>query len=292
MLEKIKTFRMVVICQGFRSAAKVMKVSPAIISRRIESLEYTLKTQLIKRNSRKILLTTAGQRLFNRCQSIIDEFESCMREVKNLSDEVCGCLKVGIPHSINHFHIIPNLDDFFKNNKGLKLEIVTGNHSLELFSHGFDLAFQCGPLPDSNFYYTLIGHWRKYTCISREYALNHEIPKTPQDLHNHNCLLHFDNHRRSWKYIIDKKATEISPAWITRVNNSLDLYQMVKHGLGISYLPDFTVNKEIASGEIIPILEKFMPPPLPMYIVHVNPYPSLKELKFINFVKTLNIAVN
>jgi DNA-binding transcriptional LysR family regulator len=37
-----------------------MKISPAMVSRRIERLEFEVKTQLIKRNSRTILLTAAG----------------------------------------------------------------------------------------------------------------------------------------------------------------------------------------------------------------------------------------
>lgn len=82
-----------------------------------------------------------------------------MRDVKSFNAEVSGCLKVGIPHSINHLHIIPNLRQFFEQYPQLRLETVTGNHCMELFSHGFDLALQCGPLPDSNLYYSLLGYW-------------------------------------------------------------------------------------------------------------------------------------
>ncbi|EIE2751142.1 LysR family transcriptional regulator, partial [Salmonella enterica subsp. diarizonae serovar 48:i:z] len=40
MLENMKAFRMVVECQGFRAAAIAMKLSPAMVSRRIEKLEF------------------------------------------------------------------------------------------------------------------------------------------------------------------------------------------------------------------------------------------------------------
>ena len=60
MLENMKAFRMVVECQGFRAAAIAMKLSPAMISRRIEKLECEVNAQLIKRNSRRISLTSAG----------------------------------------------------------------------------------------------------------------------------------------------------------------------------------------------------------------------------------------
>jgi len=65
---------------------------------------------------------------------------------------------------------------------------------------------------------------------------------------------------------------------------------MVKNGLGIVYLPDFTVRDGINSGKIVSVFDDFMPPPLPMYMVHVNPKPSPKEQAFIDFIRTLNLA--
>lgn len=143
MLENMKAFRMVVECQGFRAAAIAMKLSPAMVSRRIEKLESEVNTQLIKRNSRRISLTAAGEQFYQRCLLIIDEYESCLRDVKSLSNVVSGNLKVGIPHSISHLHIIPSLKAFLERYPDLKLDIVTGNHCMELFSHGFDLAAHC-----------------------------------------------------------------------------------------------------------------------------------------------------
>ncbi|WP_336239493.1 LysR family transcriptional regulator [Enterobacter chuandaensis] len=290
MLENMKAFRMVVECQGFRAAAMAMKLSPAMISRRIERLESEVNAQLIKRNSRRISLTTAGEQFYQRCLLIIDEYESCLRDVKSLSNEIGGNLKVGIPHSISNQHVIPHLGAFLARYPNLKLDIVTGNHCMELFSHGFDLALQCGPLPDSNLYYTLIGYWRKYTCLSRSYAQQHGIPQHPDELRQHTCLLHFDNHRRSWKFIIDDELVEIRPHYVSRVSNSLDLCNMVHHGLGICYLPEFTVRAGMESGEIITALDAYMPAPLPMYVVHINPHPSPKEQAFIDFLRTLNLA--
>ncbi len=290
MLDNMKAFRMVVECRGFRAAAAAMKLSPAMISRRIERLEREVNVLLLKRNSRTIALTTAGKRLYKLCISILNEYELCLRDVKSLSAEVCGDLKVGIPHSINNLHIIPHLWQFFDKFPNVRLETVTGNHCMELFSHGFDLALQCGPLPDSNLYYTLIGYWHKHTCLSTAYSQRHGIPPHPNDLHNHTCLMHFDNHRRSWEYVFDGEIREIRPLTTIRASSSLDLYQMVQYGLGISYLPGFTISEGIKTGEVITVFDELMPPPLPMYVVYINPHPSPKEQAFINFIRSLNLT--
>lgn len=291
MLDNIKAFQMVVECQGFRSAAREMKLSPAMVSRRVEQLEFHLKAQLIKRNSRQIALTPAGERFYRHSVQIISQYEFSLRDVKSLNDELSGTLKVGIPHSINHLHVIPQLHQFRQNYPQLQLEIVTGNHHMQLFSHGFDLALHCGPLPDCNLYYSLLGHWRKHTCLSPEYARQNGVPTHPGQLHQHRCLLHVDNHRRSWNYRIDGISTDICLEPAARINNSLDLCQMVRHGEGISYLPHFTLKPWLDAGEILSVLDNWMPAPLPMYIVYVNPQPSLKEKAFIDFIRSLDLGL-
>jgi len=192
----------------------------------------------------------------------------------------------------SNLHILPNLNNFFKKYPEIRLNTITGNHSMELFSHGFDLAIQCGPLPDCNLYYSLIGYWRKHTIVSKRYVEKFGLPKHPNDLINHACIIHFDNIKKSWKFSINGKITEIKPRCLYTVSNSLDIYEMVKNGLGIAYLPDFTIHEALKNGEIISIFDEFMPPPLPMYIVYANQFPSQKEKAFIDFIYSLNLTTD
>jgi len=126
-----------------------------------------------------------------------------MRDVKSFNAEVSGWLKVSIPYSINHLHIIPNLRLFFEQYPRLRLETVTGNHCMELSSHGFDLVLQYGPLPDSNLYYSLLGYWRKHASVAPDYVRRNGLPCHLDELQSHTCLFHFDNHRCSWKFMIE-----------------------------------------------------------------------------------------
>lgn len=290
MIDSMKAFRMVVEKGGFRAAASELDISPGMVSRHINKLEFQLKTQLIKRNTRSITLTDSGSLFFQHSVDILNAYDQCLHQVTSVGTNVSGNLKVGIPHSISQLHIIPALDKFYESQPDITLDIISGNHSLELFSHSYDLALHCGPLPDSNLYYTLLGYWGKHTCISPGYAHKHGIPSHPSELKNHNCLLHFDNRAKSWKYVIDRAITEISVSGDARINNSLDLYQMALNDLGVIYLPDFTVCNALSENQLMSILDDYMPPPLPMYVVHINPVPSKKEQIFIDFLKELPLA--
>jgi DNA-binding transcriptional LysR family regulator len=290
MIDSMKVFCMVVKKKGFRAAASELGMSPAMVSRHVTKLEFELKTSLLKRNTRSLTLTGSGLSFYKSCGKIVNLYDQCMHQVSSDNKAVSGNLKVGIPHSISQLHVIPALKQFHTDYPDITLDIISGNHSLELFSHGYDLALHCGPLPDSALYYTLIGYWRKYTVASPEYLENHGTPQHPDNLDSHQCLAHFDNRARTWQYILDKENVDVPVFGQTRINNSLDLCHMALGGLGIAYLPDFTVGDMLTSGKLVSVLDSYMPPPLPMYVVHINPKPSKREQVFIDFIKTLSLA--
>ncbi|MCE0496107.1 LysR family transcriptional regulator [Vibrio salinus] len=290
MIDSMKVFCMVVKKNGFRAAASELDISPAMVSRHINKLEYQLKTSLLKRNTRSITLTVSGQMFFDHCGNILSLYDQCLNQISGENNTLSGNLKVGVPHSISQLHVIPALEQFYRSHPNLTLDIIAGNHSLELFSHGYDLALHCGPLPDSTLYYTLIGYWGKHTVASQAYLDQHGTPQHPDDLHKHNCLLHFDNQSKAWRYTIDRKEVDMPVFGQTRINNSLDLYQMALNGLGIAYLPDFTVGQAIEDRKLVNVLTEYMPPPLPMFVVHINPRPSKREQVFIDFIKQLSLA--
>lgn len=290
MIDSMKVFCMVVKKNGFRAAASELDMSPAMVSRHIAKLEFELKTSLLKRNTRSLTLTDAGASFYQRCGQIVSLYDQCLHQLRHDNQSISGHLKVGIPHSISQLHVIPALESFYCEYPEITLDIIAGNHSLELFSHGYDLALHCGPLPDSALYYTLLGYWRKQTVASPDYLQQHGTPQLPDDLNMHSCLLHFDNRTRSWRYVVSQQNVDVPVFGRTRINSSLELCQLALAGQGIAYLPDFTVKPMLARGELVSILEDYMPPPLPMYVVYINPQPSKREQLFIDFLKTLSLA--
>ncbi|CAG9001398.1 MAG: HTH-type transcriptional regulator PgrR [Candidatus Celerinatantimonas neptuna] len=291
MIDNMKTFRMVVEAQGFRSAATQLGISAAVVSRRIDRLEHYLKVKLLQRNTRGFSLTEAGQQFYRTCVSMTDQFVSCVNELQNLEVQAAGRLKIGIPHSLNHLYVLPALADFIKYYPQLKLDIAVGNHSVELFTHGYDLAIHCGVLPDSNLYFTSLGQWRKCTVASPDYLERFGSPAIPSNLLQHRCLMHLDNYRQSWNYMSTGHIIEQPLTAHLRLNSSMALLDATLQGLGICYLPEFVVRESVSQGLLVTLLDEFMPCELPMYVVHVNAKPTRNEFVFIEFLRSLNMGL-
>ncbi len=288
MLENAKTFIKLVENLSFSKTAKQLRISTSAVTRQIEKLESDLGVRLLQRSTRQISLTEAGAIFYKNCLNLLEIYTTAQKQIKNLHHELIGVLKIGLPSSISHLYVSTALPEFIKKYPNLKIDIVNGNHLLDLLSSGFDLIIHCGELAASNLYYRKLGAWEKVTCASPSYFKKFGTPKTPQDLIQHNCLDHYDNVDKTWEYQLGNKITSIAVHGNVRANSSLDLKNLALSGLGIVYLPSFTVKSEIRSGALKIILNEYQISPLSIYAVYPSKqFLDKKATVFMDFLEKL-----
>ncbi len=288
MLENLIAFTRVIDKAGFAKAARDLRISTPVITRRIQELELNLGVKLIQRSTRKLAVTEAGQLFYERAKEIIYALESAKSAITSMKDTISGTIKIGIPASLNHLYLIPALPKLLKKYPGLKIEMIQGNHLLDLLDKGFDLILHCGELPDSSYHFRKLGNWTKVTCASPHYLKKYKAPKTPQDLVQHNCLDHADNRSLSWGYNINGTLQKFLITGNVKANSSIDLKTLALADLGIVYLPSFIIWPELASKQLIRVLEQYNPKPLGMYVIYPSKqFISKKISTFIDFLEEM-----
>ncbi|MBA2710227.1 MAG: LysR family transcriptional regulator [Tatlockia sp.] len=288
MLEDIEIFCLVAKHKSFSKAALELHISPSITTRRLARLERKLDVRLMNRTTRLVTLTEAGQLYYDEVRALLESLELSNRNIKSIKKDINGVIKIGLPVSISHFYVTPQLHKFLNRFPGLKVHIVHGNHLLGLLSNGFDLVMHCGELPDSSFHYKKLGIWQKIICASPEYLEKNGTPIHPDDLKHHNCLDHVDNYDFTWLFQEKAKVKKILITGNACINSSIDLCNLAVSGLGIVYLPSFTVKHKLQTGELVSILDCYRPPSLPLYLVYpTDQYMSQKVRVFIEFMRKL-----
>lgn len=288
MLENMRAFTRVIDKQGFAKAARDLGVSTPVITRRINELEKELGVKLIQRSTRKLSVTEAGQLFYERAKEIIYSLDTAKAAALSLKDNVSGVIKIGIPASINHLYLMPALPSFLKKYPALKIEIIQGNHLLDLLDKGFDLVLHCGELPDSSYHFRKLGEWTKITCASPAYFKKYKKPKTPHDLEKYNCLDHADNRSHAWGYQINSKYQYFLINGNIKANSSIDLKTLALAGLGIAYLPSFTIWPELREKKLVSVLEQFNPKSLGMYVIYPSKQFMNKKISlFLDFLEEL-----
>lgn len=99
-VRELRSFVKVAQCGSFSQAARELYIAQPALSRQIAKLEETLQVELLRRHGRGVELTTAGMRLLERAQVMLNYLEDTAEHVRSSADQERGHLAVGLPPAI------------------------------------------------------------------------------------------------------------------------------------------------------------------------------------------------
>lgn len=94
-LQDLRTFVAVVESGGFGRAAETLHLAQPAVSQQVKRLERQLGATVLRRSTRKVELTTAGEQLLRRARTILAEVERAEREVRLLESGLAGRVALG-----------------------------------------------------------------------------------------------------------------------------------------------------------------------------------------------------
>ena len=108
---------------SFSKAAEALHLTQPAVSKRIAALERSLDTRLFDRIGRRIILTEAGQTLFDRAAKILADVDDTRRAITNLAGEVRGRLSIATSHHIGLHRLPPVLRQFTRQQPQVQLDL-------------------------------------------------------------------------------------------------------------------------------------------------------------------------
>lgn len=150
----IEAFNVVAVELSFRRAAERLALDQSALSRRIKQLEEMLGYQLIRRTTREVSLTAAGQVFHERTRLIATEIEKAARAARVASEGKQGQLRIAYM-SFAAIEWMPKLvAAYTKEYPDIDLElryIRTQAQKIELARNSVDLGFMLGPFEHPQF---------------------------------------------------------------------------------------------------------------------------------------------
>ncbi|SDG65631.1 DNA-binding transcriptional regulator, LysR family [Lentzea fradiae] len=92
-----------------RAVAQAANLSPSSVSQQLAVLEAETRTQLLERTGRRVRLTSAGLILARRARSLLDQMDAVEAELRDLSGEPSGRVRLGGFQSAIHTLAVPAL---------------------------------------------------------------------------------------------------------------------------------------------------------------------------------------
>jgi len=265
-LISLRSFIAVVEAGSFYHAAVQMETSSASISRRVSSLEEVLGVRLLNRTTRQLELTTAGQQFFQDMKGILESFELAEERLNCIQETLSGVIRIAAPLTFGVKKLAPLLPSFMKKYPQISVQLHLEDRLTDLVGEGIDLALRIGELRDSTLIGTRIATLPRLFCASPEYLEKYGTPQTPSDLKGHACLRYsLLSARDEWGFTEGGELPEMRVPLAT--GNGDVLLEAAIQGMGLTMLPWFIVEDAVHNGALIPILQTYSPPPLPLSIV-------------------------
>jgi len=262
-IEALETFVEVADAGGLSAAALRLGVSKSIVSRRLVKLEADLGVQLLVRSTRGAALTEAGSTFRDHAARVCEEIEAA-RDAILPAGELRGRLRVAAPLSFGPAHFAPALAEMARRHPLLHIQTSYSDRFVDLIAEGYDCAIRVGYLPDSNLIARGIGTLHGKLVASPAYLKAHGAPETPEQLLTHEALM---QNTEAWQLMDGDKVITVRPQGRFKADNGLALVAAAVAGLGIAYLPDWLIHEHVASGALVPIMPRHLPPPAGAYVI-------------------------
>lgn len=257
-LDTMRLFLRVAEAGSFSKAARLMGIAQSTVSKQIALLEARLGAQLVRRTSRGLALTSAGQHYYDDALRLADQFEALEDAVSQRERSPTGLLRLSCPPALATSYLLPAMPEFLTRYPGLSFDFVVSQHLLNLVENRIDVAIRIGDLADSELRFRPVGTTEAIVVASSDYLLRHGEPETPAALSDHGCIVSMRSGRpRPWSFTRDGRHVTIEPA-ATLHSDDVELTRTaVKCGLGIAYAASWLFKDELASGAVRRILPDY-----------------------------------
>ncbi|TCF99610.1 LysR family transcriptional regulator [Paraburkholderia strydomiana] len=282
----MEIFVAVVEAGSLTAAAERFEISSAMVGKHIRSLEARLGTRLLTRTTRRQSLTEIGRQYYEQCRRILADVKDAESLAESMAAAPRGVLKVTVPLTYGVEIFSPAMTDYLSEWPEVTLELDLSNRMTDLVEEGFDAAVRIGQLQDSSFVARPLKPYRMRACASPAYLARAGIPRTPADLADHECLgfLHWGR-EGAWRLGGESAAENALRAGRFRANNGQALKVAALRGFGLVLQPEALLAREIASGELVSVLEEHLPEGAPVHLVYPRDRRATPKLtSFIDFV--------
>lgn len=268
-LEAMSIFLAVVDEGSLAAAARRLGCSPASVTRAVARLESISGERLLERTTRRFSVSEAGARHAAIYRIMLAELAQL--EARSQDDVISGSVVITAPELFGRLNVMPVVESFLVAYPQTEVRSLFLNRMVDLVGEGVDVAVRLATLPDSSLTAVKIGEVRRLTCAAPRYLAERARPEQPSDLMSHWCIgLNEAGAQELWRYRErppGRRVRSVRVACRLATNNAGVAIDAAVRGLGIVRPLSYQVEKQVAQGSLVPLLEAYEPELVPVSLV-------------------------
>lgn len=290
-LNKLNAFVRVAERRSFTRAAADLRTTPSLLSRHMKELEEALGFTLLNRSTHGLVLTDAGEGLFQDCLRLLATLDDFVVATRNLQKGPYGTLRVLAAGDFARHVLTPRLGEFAHRCPGLHIQLTTTAAGATAAEAGFDVVIAARKPALPGLIDIDLGTVRHVVCAAPAYFRARGRPKKPQDLLEHACLVDTTTAPNGWPFRLGARRLVVAVKGPMSANSAGDLAQWALQGHGIVRVPRYVVKKQLAERSLQAIFGNlaFSPERMRAYYSKAKHLPA-KTAEFIHFLE--RVATN
>ena len=239
--------------------------------RTLAALEASLGVRLLVRTTRRMSLTPEGRDYLERSRRILADVAEAEDVLVAGQAEPQGELKITAPVLFGQMHVAPGLIRFAAAFPRITVDLTLLDRVVDLVEEGFDAGIRLAPLEDSSMVAIGVGEVTRVVVASPELLERTGTPDHPDMLGDQACVLFSGTAPAGiWSFQAEGRDLRVDVAGKFRTNHASVALDACVQGLGFGQFLSYQVAPLIQSGKLIPILQSFSRPAVPVSVVYPN----------------------
>lgn len=256
-LAAMKVFARVAELGSFSAAADALDLSRAMASTQVAALEKRYGVRLLNRTTRKVALTSEGERFLEHCRRVFSELQAAEDDLSRAREKPSGRLKVDVPGAFGRYLLMPALPAFLARYPEVQIDVRINDRLVDLVAEQVDVAVRGGTITDPNLVVRRAVGSRWITCASPAYLDEHGWPQVPADLAPHHLVGYLapgTARPRSWVFQEGSRQLALEPAFQATSDSPEALLIAAVHGAGVIQTMDLLAARPLQARELVVLL--------------------------------------
>ncbi|MCS2168363.1 LysR family transcriptional regulator [Scandinavium manionii] len=269
-LEDLTLFVRAAALGSFSEAAREAGMPPAQVSAAIKRLETQLNIRLFARSTRSLRLTPEGETWLPFATQMLDTLHAGLQQIQAPEDEVRGTLQIAVPSDLGRNLLLSVFQAFRQRHPALRLRILFSDSLTDVFKDPVDVAFRYGNNEDASFIsLPVASENRRVLVASPEWIARNDVPKTPEELRQHDVLTYILRGRvyDRWTFLRDGQRQEIQVNSSVMSDDAEVIRRLAIAGEGIANKSWLDVSDDIAQGRLNIILPGYQGDKVPLNMI-------------------------
>src|SRR5258708_9538237 len=165
-------------CSG---AAAKLGVPRATIGRRLARLEERLGVRLLRRTTRALAVTDAGDAFYRHARIVLDAVEQAEASVRRSDTVVRGTLRIATPPMLDpSFNAL--VCDFARAYPAVQIHVDASSRYVDLLREGYDVALRAGSALEPGLVARTVARTSAVAVAAPDYLAAHGTPTSVRDL--------------------------------------------------------------------------------------------------------------